>query len=57
MQKQTPWLSAMLALAATSEAIAALPSPIPGQAAMPGLAPLLEKVLPAVVSVRESDAG
>ena len=31
---------------------AALPSQVPGQAATPSLAPMLEKVLPAVVSVQ-----
>ncbi len=32
--------------------LAALPSQVPGQPAIPSLAPMLEKVLPAVVSVR-----
>ncbi|WES68971.1 serine endoprotease DegQ [Superficieibacter sp. HKU1] len=57
MKKQTLLLSALalsvgLSLSAPFTAAAALPSQIPGQAALPSLAPMLEKVLPAVVSVQ-----
>lgn len=53
MKKQTQLLSALalsvgLTLSAPFPAVAS----IPGQAALPSLAPMLEKVLPAVVSVR-----
>ena len=63
MKKQTKLLSALalsisMSLAATSGAMAALPAQIQGQA-LPSLAPMLEKVLPAVVSVHVegSDSG
>lgn len=57
MKKQTLLLSALalsvgLSLSAPFQAVAALPSQVPGQAALPSLAPVLEKVLPAVVSVQ-----
>ncbi len=57
MKKQTRLLSALalsvgLALSASPFAVAAIPSQVPGQAALPSLAPMLEKVLPAVVSVQ-----
>ncbi|POP45538.1 serine endoprotease DegQ [Superficieibacter electus] len=57
MKKQTLLLSALalsvgLSLSAPFAAVAALPSQVPGQAALPSLAPMLEKVLPAVVSVQ-----
>lgn len=57
MKKQTRLLSALalsvgLALGASSFAVASIPSQVPGQAAIPSLAPMLEKVLPAVVSVQ-----
>lgn len=57
MKKQTQLLSALalsvgLSLSAPFQAMAALPSQVPGQAAIPSLAPMLEKVLPAVVSVQ-----
>lgn len=39
-------------LSASFPASAALPSQVPGQEAIPSLAPMLEKVLPAVVSVQ-----
>jgi len=57
MKKQTQLLSALalgvgLSLSAPFQATAALPSQVPGQAAIPSLAPVLEKVLPAVVSVQ-----
>ncbi len=57
MKKQTRLLSALalsvgLALGASPFAAAAIPSQVPGQAAVPSLAPMLEKVLPAVVSVQ-----
>ncbi|WP_414165858.1 serine endoprotease DegQ [Superficieibacter sp. BNK-5] len=57
MKKQTLLLSALalsvgLSLSAPFTAAAALPSQVPGQAALPSLAPMLEKVLPAVVSVQ-----
>lgn len=57
MKKQTLLLSALalsvgLSLSAPSQVLAAIPSQVPGQAALPSLAPVLEKVLPAVVSVQ-----
>lgn len=57
MKKQTQLLSAFalsvgLTLSAPFQAMAAMPSQIPGQGALPSLAPVLEKVLPAVVSVQ-----
>ena len=57
MKKQTQLLSALalsvgLTLSAPFPAIASIPGQVPGQAALPSLAPMLEKVLPAVVSVR-----
>ncbi|MDU6926144.1 serine endoprotease DegQ [Franconibacter helveticus 513] len=57
MKKQTQLLSALalsvgLSLSAPFQAVASLPSQVPGQAALPSLAPVLEKVLPAVVSVQ-----
>lgn len=56
MKKQTQLLSAIalsvgLSLSAPL-ATAAMPSQVPGQGALPSLAPVLEKVLPAVVSVQ-----
>lgn len=45
-------LSAGLSLSASVPVFAAIPSQVPGQAAIPSLAPMLEKVLPAVVSVQ-----
>lgn len=45
-------LSVELALGAAPFAAASLPAQVPGQAALPSLAPMLEKVLPAVVSVQ-----
>jgi len=57
MKKKNQLLSALalsvgLSLSASFPASAALPSQIPGQAAIPSLAPMLEKVLPAVVNVK-----
>lgn len=57
MKEQTLLLSALalsvgLSLSAPSQVAAAIPSQVPGQAAIPSLAPMLEKVLPAVVSVQ-----
>ena len=57
MKKQTQLLSALalsvgLTLSAPFPAVASIPGQVPGQAALPSLAPMLEKVLPAVVSVR-----
>lgn len=57
MKKPTLLLSAFalsvgLTLSAPFQAMAAMPSQLPGQGALPSLAPVLEKVLPAVVSVR-----
>ncbi|MDI6439310.1 serine endoprotease DegQ [Cronobacter dublinensis] len=62
MKKQTLLLSALalslgLSLPVTAPVFAApvfaaLPSQVPGQPAVPSLAPMLEKVLPAVVSVQ-----
>ena len=56
MKKKNQLLSALalsvgLSLSASFPASAALPSQVPGQEAIPSLAPMLEKVLPAVVSV------
>ena len=56
MKKQTQLLSALalsvgLTLSAPFPAVASIPGQVPGQAALPSLAPMLEKVLPAVVSV------
>lgn len=45
-------LSVGLSLSASFPVSAALPSQVPGQEAIPSLAPMLEKVLPAVVSVQ-----
>ena len=57
MKKKNQLLSAIalsvgLSLSASFPAFAALPSQVPGQTAIPSLAPMLEKVLPAVVSVQ-----
>lgn len=57
MKKRNPLLSALalsvgLSLSAPFPATASLPAQIPGQPALPSLAPMLEKVLPAVVSVQ-----
>ncbi|ALB72160.1 serine endoprotease DegQ [Cronobacter muytjensii] len=57
MKKQTLLLSALalslgLSFAAPAPVFAALPSQVPGQPVTPSLAPMLEKVLPAVVSVQ-----
>ncbi len=57
MKKQTQLLSALalsvgLSLSAPLQTMAAMPSQVPGQGALPSLAPVLEKVLPAVVSVQ-----
>jgi serine protease DegQ len=57
MKKKNQLLSALalsvgLSLSASFPVGAALPSQVPGQAAIPSLAPMLEKVLPAVVSVQ-----
>lgn len=57
MKKQTQRLSALalsvgLTLSAPFQAIASIPAQVAGQAPLPSLAPMLEKVLPAVVSVR-----
>ncbi len=57
MNKKYQLLSALalsigLSLSASYPAAAAIPSQVPGQAALPSLAPMLEKVLPAVVSVQ-----
>jgi len=57
MKKQNLLLSALalsigLAFSVPFTASAALPSQVPGQADVPSLAPMLEKVLPAVVSVQ-----
>ncbi|KAI3491407.1 hypothetical protein L1887_44023 [Cichorium endivia] len=57
MKKKNQLLSAIalsvgLSLSASVPVFAALPSQVPGQAAIPSLAPMLEKVLPAVVSVQ-----
>jgi len=57
MKKKNQLLSAIalsvgLSLTASWPAAAALPSQVPGEAAIPSLAPMLEKVLPAVVSIK-----
>lgn len=57
MKKHTQLLSALalsvgLTLSAPFPALASRPGQAPGQAALPSLAPMLEKVLPAVVSVK-----
>ena len=57
MKKKNQLLSALalsvgLSLSASLPVSAALPSQVPGQEAIPSLAPMLEKVLPAVVSVQ-----
>ncbi|WP_447840248.1 serine endoprotease DegQ [Enterobacter hormaechei] len=57
MKKKNQLLSALalsvgLSLSASFPVSAALPSQVPGQEAIPSLAPMLEKVLPAVVSVQ-----
>ncbi|HAT1620093.1 TPA: serine endoprotease DegQ [Raoultella planticola] len=57
MKKQTLLLSALalsigLSLSVVPMATASLPTQVPGQGALPSLAPMLEKVLPAVVSVQ-----
>ena len=57
MKKKNQLLSALalsvgLSLSASFPSSAALPSQVPGQEAIPSLAPMLEKVLPAVVSVQ-----
>lgn len=57
MKKNNQLLSAIalsvgLSLSASFPATASLPSQVPGQPAIPSLAPMLEKVLPAVVSVK-----
>ncbi len=57
MKKKNQLLSAIalsvgLSLSASVPVFAAIPSQVPGQAAIPSLAPMLEKVLPAVVSVQ-----
>ncbi|EQB7292103.1 serine endoprotease DegQ [Escherichia albertii] len=57
MKKQTQLLSALalsvgLTLSAPFQAVASIPGQVAGQPPLPSLAPMLEKVLPAVVSVR-----
>ncbi|POU71835.1 serine endoprotease DegQ [Leclercia sp. LSNIH6] len=57
MNKKNQLLSALalsigLSLSASYPLAAALPLQVPGEAALPSLAPMLEKVLPAVVSVQ-----
>lgn len=57
MNKSTLLLSALalsvgLSPAAPAPVFASLPTQVPGQGALPSLAPMLEKVLPAVVSVQ-----
>lgn len=57
MNKKNQLLSALalcvgFALPASFSVYAAMPSQVPGQAPLPTLAPMLEKVLPAVVSVK-----
>lgn len=57
MNKPTLLLSALalsigLSVAVPQMASASLPTQVPGQGALPSLAPMLEKVLPAVVSVQ-----
>lgn len=53
MKKSTALFSALaLSLGLTLSVNASLPQQVPGQPAMPSLAPVLEKALPAVVSVK-----
>ncbi|KAF0673099.1 hypothetical protein L244_00955, partial [Salmonella enterica subsp. enterica serovar Worthington str. BCH-3194] len=57
LKKHTQLLSALalsvgLTLSAPFPALASIPGQVPGQATLPSLAPMLEKVLPAVVSVK-----
>lgn len=57
MNKKTLLLSALalsvgLSFAVPQVASASIPTQVPGQGALPSLAPMLEKVLPAVVSVQ-----
>ncbi|HFW7261051.1 TPA: serine endoprotease DegQ [Shigella sonnei] len=57
MKKQPQLLSALalsvgLTLSASFQAVASIPGQVADQAPLPSLAPMLEKVLPAVVSVR-----
>ncbi|EPU6499808.1 serine endoprotease DegQ [Escherichia albertii] len=57
MKTQTQLLSALalsvgLTLSAPFQAVASIPGQVAGQPPLPSLAPMLEKVLPAVVSVR-----
>lgn len=57
MKKKTLLLSALalsvgLSLGAMAPVAASLPTQVPGQGQLPSLAPMLEKVLPAVVSVQ-----
>ena len=57
MKKSTLLLSALalsigLSLAVPAPVLASLPTQVPGQGSLPSLAPMLEKVLPAVVSVK-----
>ena len=57
MKKQTQLLSALalsvgLTLSASFQAVASIPGQVADQAPLPSLAPMLEKVLPAVVSER-----
>lgn len=57
MKKSTLLLSALalsvgLSLAIPAPVLASLPTQVPGQGSLPSLAPMLEKVLPAVVSVQ-----
>ncbi len=62
MKKQTQLLSALalsvgLTLSASFQAVASIPGQVADQAPLPSLAPMLEKVLPAVVSVRVEGNG
>ncbi|WP_421549817.1 serine endoprotease DegQ [Kluyvera intermedia] len=57
MSKSTLLLSALalsigLSLTVPAPVMASLPTQVPGQGSLPSLAPMLEKVLPAVVSVK-----
>ena len=57
MKKKNQLLSALalsvgLSLTTSWSMAAALPAQVPGEAVIPSLAPMLEKVLPAVVSVK-----
>ncbi|EHI9122230.1 serine endoprotease DegQ [Salmonella enterica] len=61
MKKHTQLLSALalsvgLTLSAPFPALASIPGQVPGQATLPSLAPMLEKVLPAVVSVNAAQS-